>query len=307
MQTNNLFPRLFGLKPILPYNTVMDKNKKSHKLRWYVLGGIGLILIIFVAWQELKKVPTTGDWWPALSKLSTAEFNGNFVTVHNVRNFQYNGSETNPIPAWYDKTYDLNKLTKVWYISDPFKGLSIAAHTFVSFEFSNGDFLSISIEARKVQGQTYNLFSGMLHTYPLMYIAADEHDTVFVRANVDKDDLYMYPVKLQDPGHAKLLLTDMLEKMNSLAVRPEWYNTVTANCTSQIAWHINKLFPGRLPRIAWQTQLSGYADKLALQQGMLDTDLPLDQARKKYYVTAKSQKIGYVANYSSLIRQFDAK
>lgn len=283
----------------------MNKNKKHHKLRWNIIRGIGLLLIIFVAWQSFKKVPTTGDWQTSLAVLSTAQFNGDLVTVHNVRNFRYNGSEANPIPAYYDKIYDLTKLTKVWYITDPFKGLSIAAHTFVSFEFSNGDYLSISIEARKTKGQTYDIFKGMLHTYPLMYIAADEHDTVFVRANVDKDDLYMYPVKLQDPAHAKLLLTDMLEKMNSLAVKPEWYNTITANCTSQIAWHINRLFPGRLPRIAWQTQLSGYADELALKQGLLDTNLPLDQARKKYYITTKSQKNGYVPNYSTLIRQFD--
>lgn len=281
----------------------MSKNKKHFKLRWYIFGGVGLLLIIFVAWQALKKVPTTGNWQTSLAVLSTAQFNGDLVTVRNVRNFQYNGSEANPIPAYFDKTYDLNKLTKVWYIDDPFKGMSIAAHTFVSFEFSNGDYLSISIEARKTKGQTYDIFKGMLHTYPLMYIAADEHDTVFVRANVDKDDLYMYPVKLQDPLHAKLLLIDMLEKMNSLAVHPEWYNTVTANCTSQIAWHINKLFPGRLPRIAWQTQLSGYADELALKQGLLDTNLPLDQARKKYYVTTKSQEVGYAPNYSQLIRQ----
>ena len=279
------------------------KNYKKYFKLKYALSILGLLLVIFFVWQGTKKVPTTGDWWPALSKLSTADFHGDFVTVHNVRNFQYDGSEKNPIPAWYDKTYDLSKLTRVWYITDPFKGLSIAAHTFVSFEFSDGNYLSISIEARKVKGQEYNLFWGMLNTYPLMYIAADEHDTVFVRANVDKDDLYMYPVKLQDPSHARLLLVDMLEKMNSLAVHPEWYNTITANCTSQIAWHIDKLFPGRLPRIAWQTQLSGYADELALKQGLLDTNLPLDQARKKYYITTKSQQIGYVANYSDLIRQ----
>jgi hypothetical protein len=282
-----------------------ERNKKHHKIRWYILGGIGLLLVVFIAWQEFKKPPLTGDWQPALAVLSSADFNGNLVTVHNVRNFRYDGSEANPIPSYYDKTYDLNKLTKVWYITDPFKGLSIAAHTFVSFEFSNGDYLSISIEARKVKRQTYNLFWGMLHTYPLMYIAADEHDTVFVRANIDRDDLYMYPVKLQDSSHAKLLLTDMLEKMNSLAVKPEWYNTITANCTSQIAYHINKLFPGRLPRIAWQTQLSGYADALALKQGILDTNLPLEQARKKYYITTRSQEVEYVPNYSVQIRQFN--
>jgi len=281
--------------------TKAKKFTINKKIAW---GSIILLAVIFVLWQSFKKVPIQGDWWPALSRLSTADFHGDLVTVHNVRNFQYDGSEKNPIPAWYDKTYDLNKVTKVWYITDPFKGLSIAAHTFVSFEFSDGNYLSISIEARKVKGQEYNLFTGLLHTYPLMYIAADEHDTVFVRANVDKDDLYVYPVKLQDPAHAKLLLTDMLEKMNSLAVHPEWYNTITANCTSQIAWHINKLFPGRLPRIAWQTQLSGYADELALKQGLLDTNLSIEEARKKYLVTTRSQEIGYVPNYSQLIRQF---
>lgn len=281
----------------------MNQNKKPHKICNRILAGLGIFLIIFLVWQGLKKPPLAGDWQPALAVLSTAEFHGNLVTVKNVRNFRYNKSESNPIPSFYDKTYDLNKLAKVWFITDPFKGLAIAAHTFVSFEFSNSDFLSITIEARKTKGQTYDLFKGILRTYPLMYIAADERDAVLVRANIDQDDLYMYPAKLGNQENAKILLTDMLEKMNSLKLHPEWYNTITANCTSQIAWHINKLFPGRLPRIAWQTQFSGYADALALKQGLLDTNLTLEQARQKFRITEISQKIDDVPNYSALLRQ----
>lgn len=264
-------------------------------------------MVAFFVWQGSKRPSLSGDWQPALAVLSTADFRGNLVTVHNVRNFKYNGSEGSPIVAYYEKTYDLTKLKTVWFISDPFKGMNFAAHTFVSFEFTNGDFLSITIEARKEKGQVYSVLTGILRSYPLMYIAADEHDSIYVRASVNKDQLYMYPVKLQDQEHAREFLVDMLEKMNSLAVAPEWYNTVTANCTSQIAYHINKLFPGRLPRIAWQTQLSGYADELALKSGLLDTDLKtINEARAKYYVSKRSREIGYVPNYPTLIRNFDA-
>jgi hypothetical protein len=278
-------------------------NKIRHKISWYVLGGIGLLLVVFITWQEFKKPPSVADWQPALAVMPTATFNGNFATVHNVRNFRYDQSG-NPVQiAYYDKTYDLTKLTKVWYLTDPFKGLSVAAHTFVSFEFSDGNYLSVTIEARLVKGQQYNLFSGILHSYPIMYIAADEKDAIFVRANINKDQLYMYPVKLSKPENGRLLFVGMLQTMDDLAAHPAWYNTLWANCTSSIAYEINRVSPGRLSYFSWQLALTGYADKLALKAGLLDTNLPLAEARDKYYISTKSQQIGYVPNYSQLIRQ----
>ncbi len=285
----------------------MPKSKK-HPARRYILGGLAGFIVIFAIWQASIKVPTEGDWQLPLSILSTAEFKGDLVTVHNVRNFRYNGSENEAdlVPNYYDKTYDLTKLSKVWYITEPFKGFSVAAHTFVSFEFSNQDFLSITIEARKLKGQDYNLYFGLLHTYPLMYIAADERDSVLVRTNIRKSDVYMYPVKLQKPENARLLLVDMLQRMNDLVAHPDWYNTLTANCTSSIAYHINRISPGRLPAFPWQLWLTGYADRLAYDSGLLDVgSLTLEEARQKYYITQKSQEIGAVSNYSTLIRQFD--
>jgi hypothetical protein len=255
----------------------------------------------------MKTPATTGDWQPELAVLQHAEFHEDQVTIRNVRNFRYKGSEKDSDieAAYYDKTYDLRQLKKVWYITEPFKGLSIAAHTFLSFEFTNGDFLSMTIEARLVKGQHYDLFMGLLHTYPILYIAADERDAVFLRANIRKSDEYVYPVRLSKPENARLLLVDMLERMNDLAIHPRWYNTLWANCTSMIAYHVNRISPHRLPSVSWQEWLTGYADALALKKGLLDTDLPLDQARKKYYVTKRSQEIGNVEKYSTLIRQFD--
>src|SRR3989338_8162315 len=146
-----------------------------------VLLVLGCLLIIFVIWQIVKKVPIQGDWQEQLAVIPTAEFKDNFVTVKNVRNFRYYPTEQDMHPAYYDRTYDLTQIKKVWYVTEPFNENQLAAHTFVSFEFNNGDFLAVSIEARKTKDQTYSAWKGLLHTYPLMYIAADERDVVLDR------------------------------------------------------------------------------------------------------------------------------
>lgn len=265
----------------------------------------GIVLVIFITWQGMQRVPTEGDWQEHLAISSTAEFNGDLVTVRNVRNFRYEPTEADMQPGYYDKTYDLSKLKKVWYVAEPFNENQLAAHTFVSFEFNNGDFLAISIEARKTKDQTYSPWKGLLRTYPLMYIAADERDVVFLRANVRKDKVYIYPVKLEKPENAKLLLVDMLERMNELATTsPAWYNTLFANCTSMIAKHVNKLSPGRISMFSWQLWLTASADELALRHGLLDTDLTIEKAREKFSINKVSEEVGDKPNYSTEIRKF---
>ena len=90
--------------------------------------------------------------------------------------------------------------------------------------------------------------------------------------------------------------------MNDLVTHPRWYNGFYANCTSSIADSVNKIWPGLLPVFDWQVLLTNYADQLALDKGLIDTTLPLDQARKRFDVTATAQRVGYVADFSKLIR-----
>ncbi len=266
---------------------------------------IGCLLIIFIAWQGLKKVPMEGDWQEQLKVISTAEFNGDWVTVKNVRNFRYYPTEKDMHPAYYNKTYNLTQVKKVWYVTEPFNENQSAAHTFVSFEFNNGDFLAISIEARKTKDQIYSIWKGMLRTYPLVYIAADERDVLLLRANVRKDRVYVYPVKLEKPENGRLILVDMLTRMNELvSTKPAWYNTLFANCTSSIAKHVNKITPGRISIFSWQLWLTASADELALEHRLIDTDLPIEQAREKYSVNEDSERVGDIPNYSTQIRNF---
>ncbi|MSU45299.1 MAG: DUF4105 domain-containing protein [Candidatus Zambryskibacteria bacterium] len=275
------------------------RNKTFKKILLLLL----CVFVVFVSWRIFRPVPLQGDWQEHLAIASTAEFNGNLVTVKNVRNYRYSPTEADMHPDYYDKTYDLTQIKKVWYVTEPFNENQSAAHTFVSFEFNNGDFLAISIEARKTKTQSYSIWKGMIQTYPLIYIAADERDVVLLRANLRKDKVYIYPVKLQKPENARLVLADMLKRMNELvSTKPAWYNTFFANCTSSIAKHVNNLSPERISNFSWQLWLTASADELALSHGLLDTDLPIEEARKKYNINEASERVGDVPSYSKEIR-----
>lgn len=264
-----------------------------------------VVVVLFIVWQATKKVPIEGDWKEHLAIIPTAEFNGDKVTVRNVRNYRYGPTEADMHPAYYDRTYDLNGVKKVWYVTEPFNENQMAAHTFVSFEFENGDFLAISIEARKTNEQEYSIWKGAMRTYPLVYVAADERDVILLRANLRKDKVYVYPVKLSKPENGRLLLTDMLTTMNELVTtKPQWYNTLFANCTSAIVKHVNKLSPDRISKFSWQLWLTASADELALETGLIDTDLNIEEARKMYNINVASEKAGDVATYSQDIRKF---
>ena len=262
-----------------------------------------LILVLLICVYIKQEPHTSGDWQQQLAIASTAEFNGDQVLIKNVRNFRYYPTEHDMHPNYYDKTYDLDQVKRVWYTTEPFNENNSAAHTYVSFEFNNGDFLGISIEARKTKDQTFSIWAGMVHSYPLIYIAADERDLAILRANIRKDKVYVYPVKLEKPENARLLLVDMLNKMNKLSVEPEWYNSLFSNCTSSIAKHINNITPGRISRFSWQLWLTASADELALNRGLLDTELSIEKAREKFFINDISQKIGDVPNYSKEIRK----
>jgi hypothetical protein len=273
-----------------------------HSKKLYFWSGLAVLLISLFLWQLFKSAPLAGNWQEHIKVMPTVDFKGDLATVHNVRNFRYSGQEEASVIDYYDRTYDLSQIKKVWFVSEPFSESKNAAHTFLSFEFNDGKFLSISIEARKVIGQEYNVVKGLFRVYPLMYIPTDERDAILVRANVRKHEVYLYPVQT---AKAREMLTDMLQTMNDLIAHPRWYNTITSNCTSLIAGHVNHLTNGRLPIWSWRLLFTGHADELALRSGLLDTNLDIVAARQKYNITARSQAIGDVPDYSRLIRQFN--
>ncbi len=261
---------------------------------------ITLVLLVLLITKFSTKASNDRNWNNDQEILSYAEINNNLVSVHNIRNFSYN-STTEYIKDYYDKTFDLNKLKKVWYIVEPFSGIPGSAHTFLSFEFENNEFISISVEIRKEIGESYSPIKGLLNKYELMYVIADERDVIKLRSNYRKDLVYVYPIKATVEKSRGLFL-DMVGRANSLKENPEFYNTITNTCTTNIVKHVNKITPSRVPFLNIKILLPANSDQLAYKLGLIDTELSFEEARKRFYINDRAIKYATSSDFSVKIR-----
>jgi hypothetical protein len=234
------------------------------------------------------------------ARVPRAEFEGSRVHIGGVRNFRWT-PDGGVAPAWDARTYDLDRLQGVWFVLSPFgQRWRGPAHAFLSFQFGDSSFVAISVEARKELGETYSIWKGLLRRYELMYVVADERDVLPRRVQVFKDDVYLYPVRV-GPQRARSLFVDMLQRSNALRDRPEYYNTATNNCTNNVLDHVNRVGDEKI-RGGWRVILPGYSDALAYQHHFIDTDLPLEAARKRFRVNQIAERCALDEAFSVCIR-----
>lgn len=225
-----------------------------------------------------------GEWSPDQAVLPSVEFQGNLVIVHNVRNANYRTVDDYTV-RHYDKTYDLRKLTTVDFIIVPFDDNPAIAHVMLSFGFEGKDYLVSSVEIRKHRGQQYSALQGFFNKYSLMYVLADEHDVLWKASIGYLQEVYLYRTKAT-PAQSQALFLDVMRRVNKLAREPEFYNTITNNCTTNVRDHINRMAPDRIP-YDYRVLLPGYSDRLAYELGLLDTNDSFETTKARARVTYK--------------------
>lgn len=243
-------------------------------------------LLALLAWLGLALFvhPSNDrDWSPDQAQAATARIDGDAVVVSNVRNARYRSTGDFDV-RWETREYDLRELDSAWFIVEPFADWRGPAHTFVSFGFRDGRHLALSAEVRKERGESYSPIAGLLRRYELMVVAGDERDLIGLRAAHRRDAVHLYRLKAT-PTQARALFERLMAKANQLAARPEFYNTLTANCTSTIVDAVDALAPGTVP-MSWRVLLPGYSDDLAFDLGLLDTDLPRESYREAHRIDA---------------------
>lgn len=274
---------------------------------WLVRFGVVILvlilgLIILFGSVALSTEPSNDrDWNDDQMILPRTEINGDIVSIYNIRNFSY-ASTTSYTASYYDKSFDLNDLKRVWYIVEPFAGIPGSAHTFLSFEFEDDQFVSISVEIRKEKGEAYDPFKGLFNSYELMYVIADERDVIKLRSNYRKDSVYVYPIKTT-PDKVRELFVDMVNRAQDLSQNSEFYNTITNTCTTNIVNHIETITPGKVPLFSLRVLLPANSDKLAYELGLIDTDLSFEQARARYYINDRALKYADDPDFSIKIRE----
>jgi hypothetical protein len=242
------------------------------------------------------------NWRDEVSRTPYATINGNSVTVHQVRNFDYR-SELDFTPAWEERRFDLSKFEGVDLITSYWMGPHIA-HVFLSFAFSDGKHLAISIETRTEKGEGYSTLKGFFRQYELFYAVGDERDLIRVRSNYRQDppeDVYVYRLKGSLEGGRRLFL-EYLRHMNELKEKPAFYNSLFTNCTTNI-WLNARIYPAQLP-LSWKIIASGHVPEYLFELGMLDAEpgVELAELQRRSHINARAQAADQARDFSARIR-----
>jgi len=272
-----------------------------RRWRWRAAGAYWVAFFALLAWFFSLAPSNDRDWQADVATLPYATVAGDIVTMHNIRNFDYR-SETDYTPAYYDKSFDVSKLTGVDIIAVYWMGPAVA-HIFVSFEFAGSDHLAVSIETRKEKGEEYSTLKGFFRQYELYYVVADERDVIRLRTNYRKDppeDVYVY--RAQGPlENGRRLFLDYVRKINSLKEKAEFYNTLTTNCTTNI-WMHTLVNVGHLP-FSWKILASGYVPQYMYEAGRLDNSVPFAELQKRALVNPRAHGADKAQDFSRRIRE----
>jgi len=254
--------------------------------------------VLVLAWWLRIPPSNSRAWFPDVARTPTAAREGGLVTLDGVRNFDYR-SETDYAERWETRRYDLDALRGLdLFVS--FWGPTLYAHTIMSFDFADGPPLAVSIETRKERDESYSAVRGFFRQYELAYVMADERDVIRLRASFRSERVFLYRLATR-PERARALFEQYLHEANSLARRPEWYNALTANCTTGIWRNVRAIAP-EVP-LDWRLFANGAIDELLYERGLLDTRLPLLELRARSDVTEAARRCADRADFSSCIRE----
>jgi hypothetical protein len=262
------------------------------------------VLTVFVpcalvlAWWLMLAPSNARDWQPDVARLPSATIDGSRLTVSNVRNFDYR-AETDFTERWETRTYDLDDLVGFdMFIS--FWGPTLYGHTIASWAFADGRHLAISIETRKETDEAYSAMLGFFRQYERYYVVADERDLVGLRANHRGETVQLYRIG-GDMGNGRELLLAYVKEINALAEQPRWYNALNQNCTTTIWQHTRAVGSG--PRLDWRLLANGYLIDLAYARGTVNTDIPLEELKRRSDITARARSAGHREDFSEVIRE----
>ena len=257
----------------------------------------GAFALVALWWLTLKP-GNDRAWQPDVAQTAWAQINGDEVTVHNVRNGDYR-TETDFTPRWETRTVRLSQISGM-DVAINYWGSPWISHPIVSFLFANALPLCFSIETRKTIGQKYSALDGLYRQYTLIYVVADERDSIRLRTNYRREDVYLYRT-LASPAQARERFLEYIKATNALRDHPRWYNEVTTNCTTSI--RTQRAVKLRAPW-DWRMLINGKADELLYERHAIATGgLPFSELKQRSLINERARAADKDPDFSRLIRE----
>ncbi|MFW3963683.1 DUF4105 domain-containing protein [Acinetobacter radioresistens] len=243
------------------------------------------------------------DWNPEVSRLLEYERQGDQVTLHNVRNFAWE-ADGKVHERWETRHFDLNQITGINIITSYWMGPQIA-HTLVSFDFANQEPLTFSIEIRKERNEEFSAIGGFFRQYELSLVASDEQDIIYTRSNIRHQQVYFFPIRMS-ASERKALFLEYLKTADELRAEPQWYNTLTSNCTTIIFDMVQAINPYQLPK-DYRLLASGYLPEYLYDLYALDHQWSIQEWYQHAHINPRTEQISQnpekIQQFSQLMRQ----
>ncbi len=236
-------------------------------------------------------------------KTAIAEFEDEEVTIRNVRDFDWRSTRDYD-ERWIDVKIKLDTVSKIWFVLEYFDpSRRQMAHTILSFEMEDGSRVSCSIEVRREKGERYHPIKGMFRQYELIYVWATESDVIGVRTRCRKKSVtHLFEAVVLGPGNERRMLESYLRRTNKLNDEPEWYNTITNTCTTNIVRHVNEVYPGRVPK-ALAVLLPGLSPKLLQRNNLVKMVGSVEETMESSIIDDKAKSWDGQNDFGDWIRQ----
>src|SRR5690606_7899874 len=170
--------------------TAVSLVARRHPAGHLPSASFALLLVALIGWWSSLAPSHDRAWADDVARLLDAEVDGDIVTLHNVRNFDWR-TEDDYTPRWETRRYDLAKLASADLVMSYWMGPHIA-HTLVSFGFDDGSRVVFSLEIRKERNESFSALGGFVRRFEQVLVAADERDIIRTRSNVRGEDVYLY-------------------------------------------------------------------------------------------------------------------
>ncbi|AHD00414.1 DUF4105 domain-containing protein [Leisingera methylohalidivorans] len=262
------------------------------------LAAFTLALAAVILWWSTLVPPSERNWSPDVARQVTGQVDGNTLTLTDVRNFAWQTPEDYS-ERWETRSYDLTALDTVDLFMSYWAGPQMA-HMIVSFGFENGDHIAWSVEVRRQAGGGFSPIADLFKSNTLVILAADERDVIGTRTNARGENVQLFRIDVS-PETARTLLMQYVDAANSLAARPEWYNSLTTNCSTVVMTMI-RAFADEVP-LDWRVLANGYLPDYAWEQGVLDQTRTIGELRALGSITPIAQAHGVTPDYSAVIRE----
>lgn len=245
--------------------------------------GLLLVMSLGAVLYWSAQVPGhAGNWQASHARLagvaSGHDERGQFYHLTNLRDFRYRTDGSIAAADYREARFAVADLRRIWFGISHFGGYGFA-HTFLSFEFADEQYLVASVEARMRPDQNYHPLFGLIRQYNKIVVLGTEADIIGLRSHIRGEQVLLYPLQL-DAAQTEYLFHALMGDAQQLVERPGFYNTLLDNCTTNLLKHA----PGYrfyTSLIDYRLMFPGYSDAVAWEKNWINTDQPLEELRER--------------------------